>query len=65
MASRGTRKSAGTKNQTATKGSRESKQNPKDAKELLLRRLQLGSQVFDYTDESKDVKAKAERLTAL
>ena len=29
------------------------------------RRLQLGSQVFDYTDESKDVKAKAERLTAL
>lgn len=38
---------------------------PKDAKELFLKRVQMCSVTYDYSDESKDAKAKAERLAAL
>ena len=39
--------------------------NPKDAKELFLKRIQMCSITYDYSDDTKDSKAKAERLTAL
>ena len=39
--------------------------NPKDAKELFLKRIQMCSVIYDYSDDTKDVKSKAERLTAL
>ena len=39
--------------------------NPKDAKELFLKRIQMCSVTYDYSDDAKDAKAKTERLTAL
>ena len=39
--------------------------NPKDAKELFLRRIQMCSVTYDYSDDNKDARAKSERLTAL
>ena len=39
--------------------------NPKDAKELFLRRIQMCSVTYDYSDDNKDAKSKNERLTAL
>ncbi|OMJ76117.1 hypothetical protein SteCoe_24559 [Stentor coeruleus] len=39
--------------------------NPKDAKELFLKRIQMCSVTYDYSDDAKDAKAKSERLTAL
>lgn len=39
--------------------------NPKDAKELFLRRIQMCCVTYDYSDDNKDAKAKSERLTAL
>ena len=39
--------------------------NPEDAKEFFLRRIQICSVTYDYSDDNKDVRAKSERLTAL
>lgn len=39
--------------------------NPKDAKELFLKRIQMCSVTYDYSDDLKDAKNKSERLTAL
>ncbi|CAG9330485.1 unnamed protein product [Blepharisma stoltei] len=41
------------------------KHNTKDAKEMFLKRVQMCSVTFDYSDDNKDVKPKADRLAAL
>lgn len=41
------------------------KHNPKDAKEMFLKRAQMCSVTYDYSDDTKDVKAKADRNAAL
>jgi len=47
------------------KSGQDSKPNNKDVKEMFLKRIQLCSVTYDYSDETKDVKAKSERITAL
>jgi len=37
----------------------------KNNKEALLRKLALCTKTYDYKDETKDVKAKTERLNAI
>jgi len=37
----------------------------KNNKEQLLKKLHICMKVYDYKDESKDVKAKTERLNAI
>lgn len=37
----------------------------KNSKEAFLKKLKLCMQNFDYKDESKDAKAKADRLQAI
>ncbi|CAG9325208.1 unnamed protein product [Blepharisma stoltei] len=43
----------------------DTKHTPKDAKEMFLKRVQLCSITYDYSDDNKDVKAKSERNAAL
>ncbi|CAG9325210.1 unnamed protein product [Blepharisma stoltei] len=43
----------------------DAKHTPKDAKEMFLKRVQLCSVTYDYSDDDKDVKAKSERNAAL
>ena len=37
----------------------------KDTKEMFLKRIQICSATYDYSDDTKDLKAKEERMTAL
>lgn len=48
-----------------TSQTRDVKTNPKDAKELFLKRIQICSMTYDYSDENKDARAKVERINAL
>jgi hypothetical protein len=48
-----------------TGAGRDPKPNPKDAKELFLKRIQICSMTYDYSDENKDARAKVERINAL
>lgn len=48
-----------------TSNTRDVKTNPKDAKELFLKRIQICSMTYDYSDENKDARAKVERINAL
>jgi serine/threonine-protein phosphatase 2A regulatory subunit B' len=43
----------------------EPKHGIKDAKELFLKKVQMCSVTYDYSDDNKDVKNKSERLAAL
>ena len=52
---------AGTRGKAPT----EPKPTPKDAKEMFLKRVQMCSVSYDYSDDNKDIKAKSDRLAAL
>ncbi len=47
-------------------GSRAHKANrDQNQKEIFIKKLQACMQIYDYTDEKKDVKGKNERLNAI
>ena len=50
----------GSKKGTASKSGKS-----RNMKELFLKKLQICMKVYDYKDESKDVRAKSERLSAI
>lgn len=53
-----TRGKVGKVGKTSANASRDPKHGIKDAKELFLKRIQICSVTYDYSDENKDTKAK-------
>jgi len=48
------------KKEKRTKGNRN-----KNAKDAFLKKIDAAMKIYDYRDESKDVKGKSERLAAI
>lgn len=55
-----------TKGYKSSKGKTSGKSSKsKNMKELFLKKLQTCMKIYDYKDETKDVKGKSERLSAI
>lgn len=61
----GTRGKTGKTAKTGQPSGKDSKVGIKDAKELFTKRINICSVTYDYTDDTKDAKAKQDRNTAL
>jgi len=57
--------SKGMKHRQTGKSTRDPKNSSKDSKELFLKKVAICSVVYDYSDETKDIKAKADKNKAI